>query len=150
MHAGWLAVADPVRNRSLESEIWWALVLTVVLSSNCIWATPLRSRWLALVIILSINRVVICKTIYFTLFHPGLSQNVYDLSIFYSFSYYISSVNLSSTNHLLHNWVYMECKPYAINISYNYASVLMGEITRNLYLMEKGGDGERITTSSVC
>lgn len=44
----------------------------------------------------------------------------------------------------------MECKPYAINFSYNYASVLMGEMTRNLYLMEKGGDGERITRGSVC
>lgn len=43
----------------------------------------------------------------------------------------------------------MECKTYVINISYNYISALMGEMTRNLYLTEKGGDGERIMSSSV-
>lgn len=43
----------------------------------------------------------------------------------------------------------MECQTYAINISYNYVPELMGKMARNLYLTEKGGDGERIMSSSV-
>lgn len=61
MHAGWLTVADPVRNRTLDSGIWWAPVTALALSRNCMWAAPLRSRCLSLVITLAIIGVVICK-----------------------------------------------------------------------------------------
>lgn len=123
-----------------------SLVIAAVLRSNCIRAAPLRSGWLEFVIILSINWMLSVKKIHFALFLPGLSQNLYELCFLFIL---LSFVNLPLTNHLLRNWVYVERKPYVINISYNYASVLKGEMTKNLYLMEKGGDWERITRSRL-